>query len=79
MLGVIVDIEKLVEVAIVSLVGGVGVTISFSLAILGATRFVDLRRDGRPIEAGAYAILMALGLAISLAAVAFGLIVMTTK
>lgn len=79
MLGVIVDIEKLVEVAIVSLIGGVGVTISFSLAILGATRFVDLRRDGRPIEAGAYAILMALGLAISLAAVAFGLIVMTTK
>jgi hypothetical protein len=38
-----------------------------------------MRRDGRGIEAGAYAALMILGLAASGAAVVFGIVVMTTK
>jgi len=32
-----------------STVAGVGVTLVFSLAVLGATRSTDLRRDGRPM------------------------------
>ena len=40
---------------------------------------VDMRRDGRGVEAGAYAALMILGLAASGAAVIFGVLVMTTK
>ncbi len=55
MLATIVDWETLGEVALASLVAVVGVTLAFSLAIVGATRMVDMRRDGRGIEAGAYA------------------------
>jgi hypothetical protein len=75
----IVDWHTLGEVAVASLLAGVGVTMAFSLAVLGATRMVDLRRDGRAVEAGAYAALMVLGLVAVAAAVAFGVIVMTTK
>ena len=79
MLGSIVDWETLGEVAVFSLLAGVGVTLAFSLAIVGATRMVEMRRDGRGVEAGAYAALMIIGLAASGAAVVFGIIVMTTK
>ena len=79
MLATIVDWQTLGEVALASLIAVVGVTLSFSLAIVGATRMIDMRRDGRSFEAGGYAALMILALAGSGAAVAFGVIVMTTK
>lgn len=79
MLATIVDWQTLGEVALASVISVVGVSLAFSLAILGATRMVEMRRDGRGIEAGAYATLMILGLAASGAAVTFGIIVMTTK
>jgi hypothetical protein len=75
----IVDWETLGKVAVASFLGAVGVTLAFSLAILGATRMVEMRRDGRGIEAGAYAALMIIMLVLSGAAVVFGVIVMTTK
>jgi hypothetical protein len=78
-LATIVDWKTLGEVALASIIAGVGVTLSFSLAILGATRMVDLRRDGRAIEAGAYAALLIVALAVSAAAVTFGVVVMTSK
>jgi hypothetical protein len=59
----IVDWNTLGKVALASLVSGVGVTVVFSLAIVGAARFEDMRRDGRAIEAGAYAVLLALSVA----------------
>jgi hypothetical protein len=79
MLATIVDWKTLGDVALASFLAGVGVPIAFSFAIMGATRMVDMRRDGRGVEAGAYAALMILGLMASLAAVVFGVIVMTTK
>jgi hypothetical protein len=79
MLATIVDWKTLGQVALAAFLAGVGVTTAFSFAILGATRMVEMRRDGRGIEAGAYATLMILGLAASGAAVAFGVIVMTKK
>ena len=79
MLATIVDWKTLGEVALYSLLAGVGVTMAFSFAIVGATRMVDMRRQGRGIEAGAYAALLIIGLLASGAAVAFGIIVMTTK
>jgi hypothetical protein len=79
MLATIVDWGTLGTVALASLVAGVGVAIAFSSALVGATRMVEMRRDGRGVEAGAYAALMILGLAASGAAVAFGVIIMTTK
>jgi hypothetical protein len=79
MLATIVDWKTLGEVAVASFLAAVGITLAFSFAIMGATRMVDMRRDGRAIEAGAYAALMILGLLASGAAVVFGVIVMTTK
>jgi multisubunit Na+/H+ antiporter MnhE subunit len=78
-LATIVDWKTLGQVAAASFLAGVGVTTAFSFAIMGATRMVDMRRQGRSFEAGAYAALLILGLAASAAAVAFGVIVMTAK
>jgi hypothetical protein len=78
-LATIVDWATLGEVAAASFLAGVGVTTAFSFAIMGATRMVDMRRQGRSFEAGAYAALLILSLAACAAAVAFGVIVMTTK
>jgi hypothetical protein len=78
-LGAIVDTKALIQVVVASLVAGIGVAVAFSLAILGATRFVDLRRDERRLEAAAFGLLAALCLLASTAAVVIGLIVMTSK
>ena len=78
-LGAIVETETLLEVIAYSVAAGVGVTLAFSLAIRGAAGFVDMSRDGRYPEAAAYGVLGALGLLACLGALAFGLIVMTTK
>ena len=64
---------------IYSLAAGVGVTIAFSLAILGLTRFADMRRDGRDLEAWGFAALATVGLAVTATAVVFGIILMTSK
>jgi hypothetical protein len=79
MLATIIDVESLLKVVAASFAAGVGVTVAFSFAIVGATRMTDMRRDGRGIEAGAYGALMIIGLVVSAAALAFGVIVMTTK
>ena len=59
------DWEALLQVILASLIG-IGATVAFSVAILGAIRFAELRRDER--ATGALA-----GLAATLAAVAFGI------
>ena len=52
MLATIVETQDLLETVAASVIAGVGVTIVFSLAIYGATRFADLSRDERPVAAG---------------------------
>ncbi|MEA2444288.1 MAG: hypothetical protein QOJ12_1580 [Thermoleophilales bacterium] len=79
MLAQVVDFNTLGRVALASFIAGVGVTAVFSLAIHGAVRFVDSRRDGRPLEAFVYAGLTTLSLLGSLAALVLGFVVMTTK
>jgi hypothetical protein len=75
----VVDWAALRDVVVASLAAGVGITVTFSLAILGLTRFADMRRDDREVEAWAYAGLAILGLAVSGAAVVYGIILMTSK
>ena len=75
----IVDWKTLGKVVVYSLVSGVGVTLAFSLAIVGAARFADMRRDGKPLEAGAYVALLAVGLAVVVAAIVLGIVVMAKK
>lgn len=75
----VIDWGALLDVLWASLLGGVGVTAAFSLTLLGATRAVDMRRDGRVAAAGAYAALTAVGTVVVLGAVVIGVIVMTAK
>jgi hypothetical protein len=78
-LATVVDWSALGKVVLYSFVIAVGVTVTTSLAVLGAIRFADMRKDERVIEAGAYAVLTAVTAAASMAAVVLGIIVMTQK
>jgi hypothetical protein len=76
----VVDWGKLGQVVLYSAVVGVGVAICFSLAILGATRFAEVRRgEGGGGPAVAYAVLATLGLAATVAAAVIAIVVMTKK
>jgi hypothetical protein len=74
----VVDWEALLDVVLYSLGLGVGLAIVFSLAILGAVRFADLR-DDRPIEAWGFAVVALAALAAFAGAVVLGIVVMTSK
>ena len=74
-----VEVEELWRTVAAALVAGVGVTVVFSLAIYGATRFADTRRDERPLASSAAAVLTVLALAATLASVVLGIVVMTSK
>jgi hypothetical protein len=60
-------------------VAGVGVTIVFSIAVLGVTRASDLRRDDRGAESALYAALGLLGFAATIGAVVYAITLITTK
>ena len=75
----VVDWAALLEVVYSSFLAGIGVTAVFAVAILGATRAVDARRDGGSVVASFYAALTVLAFAVVIAAVGFGIVVMTTK
>lgn len=62
-----------------ALAGGLGVTIAFSLVILGIARSGDMRRVGRSGAATAYGTLAVLSATASVSIVALGLILVTSK
>lgn len=78
-LGAIIDGHDVVSVLWVSFAAGVGVTATFGFALVGVVRSVDLRRDGRAVEATLVAVLGLLALAVVLAALVYGIVVMTQK
>ena len=75
----IVDVDVLLEVVGAAFAAGIGITAIFGLVIYGGTRFADLRRDGNSLGAAAFATFAAAGLAAFVAAVVFGILVMTNK
>ena len=75
----IVEWDLLLQVIWASLAAGVAVVIAVSLAILGATRAADARRDGDTLDAIFYSALFVLGMAACAAAVVLGIVVMTAK
>jgi len=77
MIGSIVDTHALGQVVWVSVLAGVGVTAAWGLGILGATRAVEFGRDGRMGPATLYAVVGATGLAVVLAAIVFGIVILT--
>lgn len=79
MLATIVDTQALLKTVAAAFIGGVGVTLIFSLAVLGASRFSDRTRDGRPAAAVAFGALGLVALLAALTAVTLGIIVMTRK
>ena len=79
MLAVVVETKELVETVVASLVGGVGVTVVFSIAIWGSARFAELSRGDRPLAAAGAAAVAMLALAATAASVVLGIIVMTSK
>jgi hypothetical protein len=78
-MAVVVETKELLETVVASLVAGVGITVVFSVAIWGVARFADLSRNERPLAAGAAAALAGLAVLTTAAAVAFGIVVMTSK
>jgi hypothetical protein len=77
--GEIVDWDALLKVVYQAVAAGLGVTLAFSLAVAGSTRFADDIRDKRPTRAMFFGAVAVLGVIVCLAAVAFGIIVMTQK
>jgi hypothetical protein len=69
----LIDTNALLSVVWVSFVAAVGCTAALSIAIAGATRFVDLRRGGRTPEAAMFAVIAGLALGVILGAMALGL------
>lgn len=78
-LATVLETKNLLETVAASLIAGLGVTIVFSVAVYGATRFADLSRDERPIAAAAAIGTALLAFAVCVAGVVFGIVVMTSK
>jgi hypothetical protein len=68
--------DALVTVLWASCAAGIGVTVSYGLAILGVTRAVDLGRAGRTPEAAVYGVIGTCGALGVLAAIVFGILVL---
>lgn len=79
MLAAIVDWEGILDVVIVSFVAGVGVTSIYAVAVFGVTRVMDMSREGRMAEAGAYGALAVLTFSAVIAACVLGIVVLTTE
>jgi hypothetical protein len=78
-IGAIVDTGDLGQTVAAAFVAGIGVTLVFSLGILGAARFSEASRDGRPLLATVFGTLAVLGFLGMLAAVALGVVLMATE
>ena len=77
-LATIVDWKALGETVLAAVVAGLGVTLTFSIAILGATRSADATRDECNGEAAFFAAVAVIGGLATAGALAAGLIVMTS-
>ena len=79
MLATVVETKQLLQTIAVSVIVGVGLTIVFSIAVYGATRFADLSRDERPVAATAAIVAAVVAFLACIAAVVVGIVVMTNK
>lgn len=75
----IIDWDALGKVVLYSLVAGLGVPAIYSLAVLGAARSTDAQREKRGAQATAYALLALLGGLSCLAAIGYGVYLLTLK
>lgn len=74
-----VDWDALLDVLWSATVAGIGVTAAFGFAIVGVTRAAEARRGGQVAPLAFFGAVGFLALAVVMAAVVFGVVVMTTK
>jgi predicted RecB family nuclease len=79
MVATVVETKELLETIAASLIAGIGVTAAFSIVIFGVTRSADMARNERPVLATAAGGLAALAGLVVIAAIVFGIVVMTSK
>jgi hypothetical protein len=79
MIAALVDTEALLKVILGSVIAGLSVTIAFALLIRGAASSNEMRAAGRAAAAAAYGALGALGFAGFVAAIAYALVIITSK
>jgi hypothetical protein len=77
LIATIVDWDAVLQVIWVSLVAGVGVTAAWGFALLGSTRAIEVGREGRVAEAAIYAVVGVAGLVVVVAAIVFGIVILT--
>jgi predicted histidine transporter YuiF (NhaC family) len=75
----VVDWDALLTVVWASLIAGICAPAAYGLAILGSTRAFELGREGRIAGATIYGLIGAFGVAVVLASVVFGIVVLTDK
>jgi hypothetical protein len=75
----VVDVDALWRTTWTAALAGVAVCFVFSITVLGATRSSDMRRDDRDGTAAAFALVALVGLLATLAIVAYGVSLITTK
>jgi hypothetical protein len=73
----VVDWDALLQVIWVSVVAGVGVTAAWGFALLGATRALEVGREGRVAEAAIYGVVGVAGVVAVLGAIIFGIVILT--
>ena len=75
----LIDTGALAKVAYYSLAAGISVALVFSLAVFGAIRSGDMRRDGRQGAAIGFAALAVAGAVLASAIVVYGLVLLAHK
>jgi hypothetical protein len=79
MVASVLETKELLETVVSSLIAGVGVTAAFSIVIFGVTRSAEMARNERPLLSTAAGGLAVAAGALVIAAIVFGIVVMTTK
>jgi hypothetical protein len=72
-------IGDILEVVIVGLVAGVGITAAYSFVVLGVSRAAEARRSGEAGTAVAFGAVAGVAMLVFAAAVVFGVRIMLTK
>ena len=74
-----IDPHLLIRVLYTAFAAGVGASLVFSLAVYGVVRSNEMRREQRSVAAASYGALGGLGLALTVALIVYGLILLGRK
>jgi hypothetical protein len=74
-----IDTHLLLRVMYTAFIAGVGASLVFSLTVYGVVRSNEMRREQHSIAAASYGLLGAIGLALTLALIVCGVILLAHK